>query len=358
MLRAGALYYIVKDDGLTFLTDLPKRVAESFTRHRLQQTNLLLIEAIESARDGIVITDLQGVILHVNQALEDMFGFPRDQMLGQNTRIFKSGLHQPELYEQLWKRLVNRSSWQGEIVNRRSDGTFLDASLTVSPIVDPRGQLTHFVGIYRDVSERKQMERQLFQAQKRQRVGTPAGGIAPGLGGVLFLLNLMQRLDLAGCFEADWRLASQVGPWGVLELLARGLLSELPTCLEGGNFQRLAADPPWSPRGTRRVISPRPLARARAKRGRGVSPPLPRSVDSAPNAPQPPCVRECAHCPSAEITHSPPAPSPVPPPRSRNGDIASGSSGWTPTPTPPGVSRSLGTRSRAAWRTTPTQHAS
>jgi len=178
VLRAGALDYIVKDHGLTFLTDLPKRVAESVTRHRLQQTNLLLIEALESARDGIVITDQQGVILHVNQALEDMFGFPRDQMLGQNTRIFKSGLHLPELYEQLWKTILGRSSWQGEIVNRRGDGTFLDTSLTVSPIVDPRGQLTHFVGIYRDVSERKQMERQLFQAQKMQSVGTLAGGIA------------------------------------------------------------------------------------------------------------------------------------------------------------------------------------
>ena len=72
------------------------------------------------------------------------------------------------------------------------------------------------------------------------------GGIATELGGVLFLLNLMQRLDLPGCFEADWRLASQVGPWGVLELLARGLLSGLPTLPPVGNSQNFAADPLWS----------------------------------------------------------------------------------------------------------------
>src|SRR5262245_37570929 len=69
VLRAGALDYIVKDRALTFLTDLPKRVHESVMRHRLQQSNRLLIEALESARDGIMITDLQGIILHVNDVL-------------------------------------------------------------------------------------------------------------------------------------------------------------------------------------------------------------------------------------------------------------------------------------------------
>lgn len=178
VLRAGASDYVIKDPGLTFLTELPKRVIESVTRHRLQHTNLLLIEALESARDGIIITDLHGVILHVNQALERMFGFPRQELLGETARILKSGLHPPDYYAELWNTILNRASWQGEIVNRRKDGTFIDTSLTVSPIVDPRGQLTHFVGIYRDVSERKQIERQLFQAQKMQSVGTLAGGIA------------------------------------------------------------------------------------------------------------------------------------------------------------------------------------
>ena len=74
--------------------------------------------------------------------------------------------------------ILGRASWQGELVNKRKDGTLLDSSLTVSPIVNAQGQLTHFVGIFRDVSEHKQMERQLFQAQKMQSVGTLAGGVA------------------------------------------------------------------------------------------------------------------------------------------------------------------------------------
>jgi len=178
VLRAGALDYIVKDNALTFLTDLPKRIQESLTRHRLQQTNRLLIEAIESARDGIMITDAQGRLEHVNGALERMFGYAREELLGQAPRLLKSGTHPREFYEDMWRTILARTSWQGEVVNKRKDGTLLDTSLTISPILDSRGQLTHFVGIYRDISERRLMERQLFQAQKMQSVGTLAGGVA------------------------------------------------------------------------------------------------------------------------------------------------------------------------------------
>ncbi|MFO0964567.1 MAG: response regulator [Gemmataceae bacterium] len=178
VLRAGALDYVVKDRALTFLTDLPKRVRESVTRHRLLQVNRLLIEALESARDGVLITDLQGAIFYVNQALEEMLGYSREELIGQPPRLFKSGLHNADFYSTLWQMILNRESWQGEIVNRRKDGTLVETSCTISPIVDHRGQLTNFVAIYRDVSERKLMERQLFQAQKMQSVGTLAGGVA------------------------------------------------------------------------------------------------------------------------------------------------------------------------------------
>src|SRR6185369_3339164 len=57
VLRAGALDYVVKDQSLAFLADLPKRVADSVGRHRLEQSNRLLVEALESTRDGIMITD-------------------------------------------------------------------------------------------------------------------------------------------------------------------------------------------------------------------------------------------------------------------------------------------------------------
>ena len=139
VLRAGALDYMVKDHGVTFLVELPKRVVESVKRHRLEQMNRLLIQALESARDGVIITDLQGTILNVNQALERMTGYSRQELLGQTPRLFKSGAHPPEFYAALWRTILGRDSWQGELTNRRKDGTLFQASLTISPIVDPPG---------------------------------------------------------------------------------------------------------------------------------------------------------------------------------------------------------------------------
>ncbi len=178
VLRAGALDYVVKDTALTWLGELPKRVGESVRRYRLEQMNRLLIQALNSAHDGIMITDLQGTILEVNPALEQQTGYSRQEMLGQTPRLFKSNVHDPEVYAQLWRTILARGSWQGELTNRRKDGTLFQASMTISPMVDAQERLTHFVGIQRDITEHKRLERQLLQAQKMQSVGTLAGGVA------------------------------------------------------------------------------------------------------------------------------------------------------------------------------------
>jgi PAS domain S-box-containing protein len=178
VMRAGVLDYVIKGRGVAFLADLPRQILESVTRHRLQNLNRLLSAALDSARDGIMITDLQGTIQHVNPALEHLTGYTRPELVGQTPRLLKSDVHPAELYAGLWRTILSRRSWQGELTNRRKDGSLFDVSLTIAPIVDAQGQLTHFVGICRDVSERKLLERQLLQAQKMQSVGTLAGGVA------------------------------------------------------------------------------------------------------------------------------------------------------------------------------------
>jgi PAS domain S-box-containing protein len=195
-LRAGALDYIVKDSALTFLAELPQRVGESVARHRLEQSNRLLAQALESARDGILITDRHGTILKVNQALADLTGYSREELLGRTPRLLKSSLHPAELYARMWQTILAGRSWQGELTNRRKDGLLFQASLTVSPIVDAGGRLTHFVAIQRDVSGHKQLERALLQAQKMQSVGTLAGGVAHEFNNLLAGINGYAALGL------------------------------------------------------------------------------------------------------------------------------------------------------------------
>jgi PAS domain S-box-containing protein len=196
VLHAGALDYIVKDTALTFLSELPRKAVESVTRHRLHHMNQLLLQALESGRDGAMITDLQGTILHVNHALEQMSGYNRSELIGANPRLLRSSVNPPELYRSLWLSILARVSWQGELTNRRKDGSLLEVSLTVAPIVNSSGQLTHFVGIQRDITERRHLERQLFQAQKMQSVGTLAGGVAHEFNNLLAGINGYASLAL------------------------------------------------------------------------------------------------------------------------------------------------------------------
>src|SRR5262249_38622975 len=137
-----------------------------------------------------------GVMLHVNQALLDMTGYERDELIGQQPSILKSGLHPPELYRDMWRTILARNSWLGELTNRRKDGSQFEASLTISPILDSHGRMTHFVGIQRDVTAHKQLERQLRQAQKMQSVGTLAGGVAHEFNNLLAGINGYAALGL------------------------------------------------------------------------------------------------------------------------------------------------------------------
>jgi two-component system cell cycle sensor histidine kinase/response regulator CckA len=230
VLRGGALDYVVKDPALTFLSELPKRVQESVLRHRLQQMNRLLTLALESARDGILITDLQGQALHVNRAFERITGYTRTELLGRSPWGSMGRSWQAEsetapppqrstLEEEVNQSILARTSWQGECTIRKKDGPVIDGSLTASPIVDEHGQLTHSVAILRDNTERKALERQLLQAQKMQSVGTLAGGVAhefnnllAGINGYASLgLRELERLAaaLSAMTGSDWQATAE-----------------------------------------------------------------------------------------------------------------------------------------------------
>lgn len=178
VLQAGAQDYVVKDPALAFLNELPKRVGEAVTRHRLQQFNRLLVAALESAGDGVVIADPAGTILHVNAALEKISGYTRQELIGQHPRMFRVETEPQGLYDAMLRDIRARVAHRGELRLRRKDGTPIEVAISVSPIVDRGNRPSHFIGILRDTSERKQLERQLIQAHKIQSVGTLASGVA------------------------------------------------------------------------------------------------------------------------------------------------------------------------------------
>lgn len=117
--------------------------------------------ALESAANGVIITGRRGNIRWANPAFLSMTGYSLDEVLGQNPRLLKSGRHDKDFYDCLWDTVLSGNVWRGEIVNRRKDGSLYVEEQTITPLVDESGQISNFIAIKQDVSERKQAEAEL-----------------------------------------------------------------------------------------------------------------------------------------------------------------------------------------------------
>jgi PAS domain S-box-containing protein/diguanylate cyclase (GGDEF)-like protein len=106
----------------------------------------------ESTSDGVVVTDRDGTILSVNRAFSDISGYAPEEVIGKNPRILQSGRHDAGFYEDLWRALADRGRWEGEIFNRRKDGTIYPERLSISAVRDGDGTAINYVGVFSDMT--------------------------------------------------------------------------------------------------------------------------------------------------------------------------------------------------------------
>ena len=114
---------------------------------------------MEYAADGIVITDANGTIQYVNPAFCAMTGYAEDEAVGQNTRLLKSGRHGSAFYENLWSTIRSGKVWQGEVSNRRKDGTQYDEEMRIAPVLDSSNDITGYIAIKHDVTGQRAAQR-------------------------------------------------------------------------------------------------------------------------------------------------------------------------------------------------------
>jgi len=114
-----------------------------------------------SSNETLVVTDKDGSIIDANQNFLDSYGYSMDEVLGKNPRILKSDHTTPEIYERMWKDLLDpsRGFWRGEIINKASDGREVPVMLSINAIRDNRGVIKNFLGIATDLSRQKEMDR-------------------------------------------------------------------------------------------------------------------------------------------------------------------------------------------------------
>ena len=129
-------------------------------RGRVEQLLDLQTAALNAADNAVVITDREGTIIWANTAFQELTGYTQEEVIGQSTRLLKSGQQQASFYRQMWETILAGQRWQGELVNRRRDGSPYHAQMTITPVQGKTGEITHFIAS-QDLAQHAHIEEQL-----------------------------------------------------------------------------------------------------------------------------------------------------------------------------------------------------
>ena len=138
-------------------------------RKRSEETLRLQSAALEATATGVAITDSKGTIHWVNPAFTELTGYSAAEAIGQNPRVLKSGRHPESFYRDLWQTISAGHVWKGEMVNRHKDGRLYQEEMTITPVRNQQGVVSHFVAIKQDITERKQAELEISRANQSLR---------------------------------------------------------------------------------------------------------------------------------------------------------------------------------------------
>ncbi len=140
--------------------------------HDLEAERALLAEAVAQTAESVIVTEPSGAIVLVNPAFERVTGYRREDVIGQNPRLLQAPDADPSTFVEMWAALGTGRTWQGEVRNRRRDGTPYTDSVTISPVLGPEGDLVAYISVQRDISHLLQVEAELvLEARVRALLG-------------------------------------------------------------------------------------------------------------------------------------------------------------------------------------------
>jgi two-component system, cell cycle sensor histidine kinase and response regulator CckA len=176
---------VLIEDGKPTYMAIVRDISE---RKRAEEKLRQFSRAIEQSASLVVVTDADGKIQYVNSRFLQATGYSAGEVLGKRPSLWKSGRMQELDYARLWQTILSGDDWRGEFENRRKDGTSMTVSATISPVRDEGGRITHFIGIEEDITQRREIEAQLRQAQKLEAIGQLTGGLAHDFNNLLSVI--------------------------------------------------------------------------------------------------------------------------------------------------------------------------
>ncbi|MCK6605040.1 MAG: PAS domain S-box protein [Ignavibacteriaceae bacterium] len=153
-----------KNDQPAYIVAVMKDVTEIKKNEEMVKRLSL---AIEQTADTIFITNRNGVIEYVNSALLNIYGYDRDEVVGHNPRIFKSGIKDRDFYKTMWDTIISGETFRAEVINKRKDGTYAFEDRNITPVKDEEGNISHFLSVGRDITERKLAEITQKKSERR-----------------------------------------------------------------------------------------------------------------------------------------------------------------------------------------------
>jgi len=162
--KDGSIYPVaIKGKNITFKGQTARVIEfRDITDQKNAEARLKLSASVFSnAKEGITITDINGLIIDVNDSFTEITGYSAEEVIGENPSIFQSGRHPPSFYVDMWKSIRDKGHWQGEIWDRRKNGEVYPLSLSITTVGDPLGDTLNYVGFFTDITRSKEHQVEL-----------------------------------------------------------------------------------------------------------------------------------------------------------------------------------------------------
>jgi PAS domain S-box-containing protein len=169
-IKAGAWDYVVKDRLLRLPLAIRSALqlrGERLNAERSEEQNRILSSALAQSPVHVVICNVTGVVEYVNLRFAEITGFDPSEVMGWSLRKLSAPVYTESFWENLWALLLQGSSWRGEMQALKKDGTLFWESVSLSPLLNPSGAVTHFIAVKEDITHRKEIELELAEARDR-----------------------------------------------------------------------------------------------------------------------------------------------------------------------------------------------